>query len=372
MARRSCAAACAFLVLCGIVLAEDYKGAVITKVEKTRATLKVDDKEVQVVLGNQAKVFDADGKQLKGSDRTRILKEDNRVDVTTTKGRRDEVIKEIHLVSGELMAARGSGGSTGGTTTPNPTTSGTPQTYSNAVITKVERGKVTATVDGKDVVLSLGATLTVIDGNGNKLNGLNGVGIFKLGNEVEITATSRGRGLFIDQIKLIKGEMASLNDMKPAGGSVTVRTSAITRLKSDWNTYYKDAKVGDFVQYQDGNGQPQSRIEVTEVGDHTVVQVNSTYLAGRKIDAPVRMNFTVGEPTVKAVFPDMTTKKTSETTISAGGNQLRATLTESYDKSGKLVYKKWVSPEVPFDGVVREERGDGTVVKTLVQFGRGK
>jgi hypothetical protein len=381
MLRKTCLTLCAALLLAAWTLAEDYKGAVITKVEKTKATIKVDDKEIQVTLGRSSKVYDADGKELKGNDSVRILKEDNEVDITTAKSNRGEIIKEIHLVKGELASkpAKKTSSSTPAKTAPSATpdnTTATTNVYKDATISKVDRGKFTVTVDGKDVELGFGGPFKAFDQNDKEVPFGTAMGMFKVGNTLEVTATTRGRSQIVTQVKLIKGDLTMSNLPGKSAGSTSpsTRTASIDRLKSDWDTtYYKDAKVGDFVEYQDGNGQPLQRLEITEAGDHYVVQSNTVYILNRKDTNAVKMNFTVGEPTAKFTVPERTTKKTSDSTAKVGSNELKAQLIESYDKSsGKLVNKKWVSPEVPFDGLVREERGDGTVIRTLSSFGRGK
>jgi hypothetical protein len=278
---------CAALFLAAALPAEDYKGAVITKVNKTKATLKVDDKDVQVTLGSGAKVFDANGKELKGSDRARILKEDNEVNVTTAKGKREEVIEEIHLVKGELAPA-------------------------------AVRGK--------------GAPGGAGSGTGGGAGG-------------------------------------------GAAGGLWRPTKTLTPPKSDWDKLnYKDARVGDFVEFVDGNGRPVLRVEVTEVGDHFVVKKTTNIVRGRLGDpitteiVVAKLSFTAPEPKYKSTLEE----KTSQSSVMVGDTQLPATLTEFYDKSGKLVSKKWVSPEVPLGGTVREEKRDGKLVTTLAKFGRGK
>src|SRR5260370_17081943 len=96
----------ACFISAGGALSEEYKEAVITKVKGNRATLKVKDQEVQVVLGAASSAFDAKGRELQSTDRLLLLNVDNVVDVATSKQRNYELIREIKLVKGELTKAR--------------------------------------------------------------------------------------------------------------------------------------------------------------------------------------------------------------------------------------------------------------------------
>jgi hypothetical protein len=216
MLRRSCLALSAALVLAAWTIAEEYKGVTIIKADKFKATLKVDDKEVLIVWNPKTKAYDADGKELKGSDAPRILKEDNQVDVTTIKGRsKVEVIKEIHLVKGELADA-GKGSKPAPSAAPAPAnTPATTNVYKDATVGKVARGKVTITVDGKDVELSFGASFKAFDQNDKELPFGESLGIFKAGNTVEVTALKRGNSETLTQIKLIKGEIQKIEIKLP-------------------------------------------------------------------------------------------------------------------------------------------------------------
>jgi hypothetical protein len=82
-----------------------YSGATIKSVDGNQVVLVVGDKEIPVVASGTMKAFDLAGRKLSGrGQNTRVLKTGNEVNVTTFKGGRDvEVIREIHLVKGNLL-----------------------------------------------------------------------------------------------------------------------------------------------------------------------------------------------------------------------------------------------------------------------------
>jgi hypothetical protein len=82
-----------------------YKGATIKSVNGKDVVLVVGGREISVVASGTMKAFDQGGRKLSGKGQNgRVLLEGNQVDVTTFKGNRDvEVIREIHLVKGNLL-----------------------------------------------------------------------------------------------------------------------------------------------------------------------------------------------------------------------------------------------------------------------------
>ncbi len=80
-----------------------YKGATIQSVDQRNVVLVVGDRELPVMASGAMKAFDLQGRQLRGKGANlRVLKEGNRVDVTTFRNHGREIIREIHLVRGTL------------------------------------------------------------------------------------------------------------------------------------------------------------------------------------------------------------------------------------------------------------------------------
>ena len=81
-----------------------YSNATIKSVDGTKVVLVADGKEISLVATGSMKAFDVSGRKLTGKgENLRVLKEGNQVNVTTFKGGRGvEVIREIHLLQGNL------------------------------------------------------------------------------------------------------------------------------------------------------------------------------------------------------------------------------------------------------------------------------
>jgi len=111
MLRASLAALVALLFAAGALLAEDYKGVTIKRLDKENKdgniVLQVKDKEVRVLASPSIlyKAYDLDGSEIKGfGGNARVLREGNVVDVKTVKSGngKSEIVKEIRLIKGEL------------------------------------------------------------------------------------------------------------------------------------------------------------------------------------------------------------------------------------------------------------------------------
>jgi hypothetical protein len=109
--RLSFAAVLALLFAATALLAEEYKGATIKKLDKENkegnVLLMVKDKEVRVLATPAIlfKAYDLDGSEIRGfGANAQVLKEGNVVDVKTAKSSngKQEVVKEIRLIKGQL------------------------------------------------------------------------------------------------------------------------------------------------------------------------------------------------------------------------------------------------------------------------------
>jgi hypothetical protein len=108
---RASLAALLVLLFTGVLLAEEYKGATIKRLDKEskdgNVVLQVNGKEVRVLASPAIlyKSYDLDGSEIKGfGGNARVLREGNVVDVKTAKSSngKSEIVKEIRLIKGEL------------------------------------------------------------------------------------------------------------------------------------------------------------------------------------------------------------------------------------------------------------------------------
>lgn len=157
-----------------------------------------------------------------------------------------------------------------------------------------------------------------------------------------------------------------------ASASAALPPTEVKVPKSLWDkTPYKDAKVGDWAEYEAVGG-VMMRKEVTEAGDHFVTIATTTVISGMKFPAgAVKMVFSEPDPagTTETKTSDGSEVKTSEVKVKVGDKEITATLTEVV-KDGKTVAKSWTSKEVPMDGLVRAEGPDGNAAMVLKAFGR--
>jgi len=358
-------AALACMVSAGGALSEEYKEAVITKVKGNRATLKVKDQEVQVVLGSASSAFDAKGRELQSTDRLLLLKVDNVVDVATSKQKNYELIREIKLVKGELTKAR-------------MEEANSPAEYKGAVIAKVTKsGGAVLKVKDQELTVMFSVNSKAFDIDGKPIPDDYHRSILKEGNEVDVKTYKIGPGIIIDEIHLKKGELTKPNakgvDPGPNKGSFAPKVVTIKQPKALWDKgYYKEAKVGDYVEYQDGPGTGFLRREIVEVGDHFVVEMKTASAGGPKVQTSIKMNFT-GRGDLESPPDDSQAKKSYEEKMKIGNEELVTKVVETYDKAtNRLLTKQWFAKEIPFDGLVKEETKKGNWVKMLTGYARWK
>jgi hypothetical protein len=168
-----------------------------------------------------------------------------------------------------------------------------------------------------------------------------------------------------------KGKNSSKPDAKAAKGALPIpkRPADIhisQRPKVDWAP--GKFKVGDFVEYVGPDGKFRWSEEIQEVGDHYYVYLRI-----------IAVDDNLDQLTFKAVFEVPTpplygkgTKKVESRKMPAGDKTVQADLIETRDDRNKVITKKWVSPEVPFNGLIEEWTGDDRLLLKLAKFRSGK
>ena len=147
--------------------------------------------------------------------------------------------------------------------------------------------------------------------------------------------------------------------------AVTEEIEPAARWGLSWQ---KNARAGDFAEYEIRGVPGVTRQEVVETGERSVTVETTQMVAGARTPvARKRFAFT-GEP--KAAEPTKIEEKIAETTVEYKGRKLPAVRTEVFE-DGKLQKTVWTSPEVPLEGVVKIENAEGQVVRQLMDYGRG-
>jgi hypothetical protein len=139
-----------------------------------------------------------------------------------------------------------------------------------------------------------------------------------------------------------------------------------SRPKADWAP--GKFKVGDYVEYVGPDGQFRWSEEIQEVGDHCYVYLRIIAVDDKREQQTFKAKFERDpSPTYGT-----TTKKVASQQMMAGDKSVQADLIETYDDRKKVINKKWVSPEVPFNGLVEERAGDDRLLLKLAKVRRGE
>ncbi|HWB10746.1 MAG TPA: hypothetical protein VG826_16065 [Pirellulales bacterium] len=137
---------------------------------------------------------------------------------------------------------------------------------------------------------------------------------------------------------------------------------------SFWRKWLPTAKKGDFIEYEEGavvefeKGVPsRTHREVVDVVGEFAIIASVHQIGGSTIETRVRMK--VGPEAEKTPGTRGSRPAVGSETISVAGRQLKCQVA----KEGTATI--WSCDEVPFDGVVKEERPGAR--QRLVAFGRG-
>jgi hypothetical protein len=138
--------------------------------------------------------------------------------------------------------------------------------------------------------------------------------------------------------------------------------------KSDWEKRkFNRARIGDFVEYQSGDGETLYRRTVVEVGDHTLV-VKETKPGNRKeLNSNLSYSFELPDETPG---PGNTVRE-SAVTVDVQGKRMDSRLIEVVYKD-KPLEQRWYSDDVPLGGLVKHVSGGIRVKQILTDYGRGK
>lgn len=365
--------------------------AKVVRFDATKLVVSSKGKDHILLLGPGLKVLDPEGQVIAETDLKKLLKVGDGVTVRTARARPEDfpdqklepnarTVTEIHL------SAKGPS-SSGQRDDPNRRRSRDGSdvggTIAAAEVVKVEAGMLTAKVDGRDrrFGFSLRVRAFDLEGREPKLPAQ----LLVPGNILELKITApdpaevrAGRykdgEMVITVMRLKSGTLGEIKTSDSRGpGRPEVKRPAdmlSEQIAPDlWNTYYKKARVGDFIEYRGlgSKDEPPSRSEVMDVGDNFVIVLTTSYHFG-KADHTWRKRVPRLTGGNSPKLPGSGGGRRSEVELTVNGRTLKCVLTESGDKA-RPDSRKWHSLEVPFDGLVRHE-GGGKVIFELVDFGR--
>jgi hypothetical protein len=286
------------------------------------------------------------------------------------------------------------------------TTAVVAEEYKKAVVAKPPgiKNEVELTVKGGEhVTLAISNFKSkFFDDQGNELKGRDRLRVFRVGNVVDVVSSHQNKREFLDEIRLVQGELVPAGGgaaakEKPATGDRQIRSSVIINRgpreqKNEfprymWDEGIKDYKVGDFVEHEGRNGTINRR-EVIEVGDHYYIDKLTTtipgggstdwrfkYIYNQNINKKSSMQVQDMIKQAMKNAPASATSSDKETAVTVelpDGKKVKGKLVESY-LGGVPHGKAWFAPsEVPFDGLVRRENSAGKVIDRLISYGKGK
>jgi hypothetical protein len=278
--------------------------------------------------------------------------------------------------------------------------------YKQAVVAKPPglKNEVELTVKGGEhVTLAISILKSrFYDDQGNELKGPDRQRVFRVGNVVDVVSSHQNKREFLDEIRLVQGELAPAGGgaaakQKPGFGDRPIRSGIIINTgpreqkgefpRYMWDEGIKDYKVGDFVEHQMVGGSI-SRREVVEVGDHYFIdKVTTTLPGGGSTDHRFKYIYTQTvdkksstqlQDQIKRAMknaPASATSSDKETEVTVelpDGKKVKGKLVESY-LGGVPHGKAWFAPsEVPFEGLVRRENSAGKGMAQLISYGKGK
>ena len=294
------------------------------------------------------------------------------------------------------------------------------ESYEGAKIKSIARGQIEFEADGKTITLSVSLSMKVFDADGKEHDPVTGVRFLAPGNIVNIKTKSSASGstreTTIAEIHFISGKVGELPmtkegvDLKPDPKFNGMVFDSNLREK-DWNAYYSQAKIGDFIEYR--RSDEPGRREIVEVGSDYVVEAKVFYILGHRDEMRIKFKPFVEHPLPGASAvpkkaepasapktepaPAKTSKSNTSSKSSAKSSKLserakamakeksqksaapREPETETITVAGRELVctirknsagtKEWICPEVPFDGMVKN---DSRVRYELTDFGRGK
>jgi hypothetical protein len=138
--------------------------------------------------------------------------------------------------------------------------------------------------------------------------------------------------------------------------------------RSDWEKgKFNQARIGDFVEYQTGDGERMYRRTVEELGDHTLVVLETKFGNRKGPTSHISYSFELPDETPG---PGNSVRESADR-IDVLGQSTAATLREVVYKN-KPLERSWYSDDVPLGGLVKHVGGDGKIKQVLSAYGRGK
>lgn len=162
---------------------------------------------------------------------------------------------------------------------------------------------------------------------------------------------------------LVLTSVASAQTKLPPG----VKLTSAAERKELWDKYFKDAKVGDFIEFVGLGSKEPTRQEIIEVGKNYVVELQTRTSAGKKSQTATKIFFKDLPGTLP---PDRRQKKKSQVKIKIGDKEVNAELVQTIS-AGKVVQKEWISKEVPYWHLPVKWESNGKVTREVLKFGRG-
>lgn len=367
--------------------------ASVVRVEEGRIVVKNKGKDHSLLIGPGLKVLDGKGQELAAPDLKSLLKPGDGLTVRTTRAKPED-FPNLKLEANAKMVTQiwlASNIPSSGDQRDNPDRrrtrdgKGSAGTVAAAEVVKVEKGKLTAKVDGEEKTFGFSVRVKALDLEGKepKLPAQ----LLVPGNVLALKTTTpdpaevrAGRfangELVITEMRLVKGRLGSMESAASTSREppevkrpANMLSEALT--PKQWDAYYQSAKVGDFIEFRsrgDKDDRP-SRCEVMEVGEKFVVVLTTSYYLGQP-------EYTWRKRELREVagpgprLPGSGSGRKSEVELSVDGRKLKCELVETGDRKNPDS-RKWSCKQVPFDGLVRHEVGGGKVIYELLRFRRG-
>jgi hypothetical protein len=279
-----------------------------------------------------------------------------------------------------------------------------------AKIVSMEKGKVTFTAGSKEQTLTIGRGLKFFDTTGKELSLEEGLGILQAGNVVNLVTAKDDTS---PQPRIVSVVLVSGSIAQPMIEQVDLRPDPkfpgdieVSSLPDAWLAYFPTAKVGDFAEYK-GFGRVRHEVLAVEGDTITVARVVDT--RGARSEFRTKFTITMGQKRTldqrakedaeaNAKPKKKTSSKKQKLTPAREREQAireKNRLAREAEAAARKAETEWVekltigdrevecnaekegsqstiwkSAEVPFDGLVKQQRPNDNL--SLTSFGRGK
>lgn len=149
--------------------------------------------------------------------------------------------------------------------------------------------------------------------------------------------------------------------------SHTKLTAVLKLPRTDWERRkFHQARIGDFVEYESSDGTANYRRTVEEVGDHTLVVVETKSAKSKAAAAHIQYSFELPD---EAPGPGNELGEAAGT-VAVLGQAMPGRIVEIV-YHGKKLEQRWYGDDVPLGGLVKLIRGESEVLQSLTAYGHG-